>query len=280
LFVRPCDARPADRHSALRLDALRFARGERPKDMAPKARIQVCDFALSAVEGVERSSRVADGLTRWLIFARIGSVNVTSSLFSKCCTFAQRLHRLVLRQLTLNYLKDKVYRKAYCMVTLYFEWKGVVMTGEEKGEKAVTQSRPQVDARAGIAGIARGDRARHARSSERDEQAAMPTSPNIVVAEQWLCFLLGFICVACGGWGICMKYSLDLSSGYISWLGSAYGPTLRFTAVACLVSGAVLLRRGLARPDMSSVSGSRKVLRYAGGNSIRNAKRTPVRRMS
>jgi len=98
------------------------------------------------------------------------------------------------------------------------------MTGEEKGEKAVTQSRPPVDARAGIAGIARGDRARHARSSERDEQAAMPTRPNIVVAEQWLCFLLGFICMACGGWGICMKYSLDLSSGYISWLGSAYGP--------------------------------------------------------
>ena len=43
------------------------------------------------------------------------------------------------------------------MVTLYFEWKGVVMTGEEKGEKAVTQFRPPVDARAGIAGIARGD---------------------------------------------------------------------------------------------------------------------------
>jgi hypothetical protein len=31
---------------------------------------------------------------------------------------------------------------------------------------------------------------------------------------------------------------------------------------------------------MSSVSGSRKVLRSAGGNRIRNAKRTPVRRTS
>jgi hypothetical protein len=62
---------------------------------------------------------VADGLKRQLVFARIGSVNVTSSLFSKRCTFAQRLHRLVLRQLTLNYLKDSVYRKAYCMVILY-----------------------------------------------------------------------------------------------------------------------------------------------------------------
>jgi hypothetical protein len=110
------------------------------------------------------------------------------------------------------------------MRTLYSEWKDVVMTGEEKGEKAVNQSRPPVDAR--------GDRALHERSSERDEQAAMPTSPNIVIAEQWLCFLLDFICMACGG--ICMKYSLDLFSGYISWLGSAYGSTLRSTAVACM----------------------------------------------
>jgi hypothetical protein len=42
-------------------------------------------------------------------------------------------------------------------VHIIFEWKGVVMTGEEKGEKAVTQFRPPVDARAGIAGIARGE---------------------------------------------------------------------------------------------------------------------------
>jgi hypothetical protein len=41
------------------------------------------------------------------------------------------------------------------------------MTGEEKGEKAVIQSRSPVDARAGIVGRARGERARHARSSER-----------------------------------------------------------------------------------------------------------------
>ena len=101
------------------------------------------------------------------------------------------------------------------------------------------------------------------------KRPVMPRSPNIVIAEQWICFLLGLICMVCGGWGICMKYCLDLSSGYISWLGSACGPALRFTAVACLVSGAALLRRGLARPDMSSVSGSRKVLRSAGGNIIR-----------
>jgi hypothetical protein len=88
--------------------------------MAPKAPIQMCEHvAPSVIKSVEQSSRVADGLKRWLVFASISSVNLTSSFFSKHCTFAQRLHRLVLRQLILNYLKDKVYRKASCMVTLY-----------------------------------------------------------------------------------------------------------------------------------------------------------------
>ena len=74
------------------------------------------------------------------------------------------------------------------------------MTGEVKGEKAVARFRSPVDTRAGIAGSARGDRVRHERSSERDEEA-VPTSPNIVVAEQWLCFLLGLICMVSAGWG-------------------------------------------------------------------------------
>jgi hypothetical protein len=149
------------------------------------------------------------------------------------------------------------------------------MTCEEKGEKAVTQSRSPVDARAGIAWSARGHRARHARSSERDEEAAKPTSPNIVVVEQWLCFLLG---VVCGGWGICMKCSQGLSSGYVPWLGSAYGPALRLTALACLAFGAVLVRRGLARPDPSSASGSQEVLPSAGRNRARDAEVPPARR--
>ena len=37
LFVRPSDARTANRRSALRLDALR------PKEMTPKAPIQMCE---------------------------------------------------------------------------------------------------------------------------------------------------------------------------------------------------------------------------------------------
>jgi hypothetical protein len=143
------------------------------------------------------------------------------------------------------------------------------MTGEVKGEKAVARFRSPVDARAGIAGSDR--------SSERDEKA-MPISPNIVVAEQWLCLLLGLICMVCGGWGICMKYRQGLSSEYVPVLGSAYGPVLRLTALACLAFGALLVHRGLARYDLSSVSGSRDVLPSAGRNGARDAKVPPARR--
>jgi hypothetical protein len=129
-----------------------------------------------------------------------------------------------------------------------------VITGEVNGENAAAQFGSPVEAYAEVARSPREDKKRPAGSTAADEEIPSHKNPTIVVAEQWLCFLLGFICMVCGGWGICMKYSLDLSSGYISWLGSAYGPALRFTAVACLVSGAVLLRRGLARPDVGTVA--------------------------
>jgi hypothetical protein len=151
------------------------------------------------------------------------------------------------------------------------------MPGEEKGEKAVTQFRSPVEARADIAGSPREDQAPSVSSSKRDGGATTPTNPSIVAAEQYLCLLLGLICVACGGWGVCMKYSLDLSSGYISWLGSAYGPTLRLTAVACLVLGAVLVRLAFARPRLPLVSGGPKASRPVGRNLVRSAKRTPGR---
>jgi hypothetical protein len=140
-----------------------------------------------------------------------------------------------------------------------------VKTGEVKGEKAVSRFRSPVDARAGIAGSARGDRVRHARSSERDE-GAVPTGRNIVVAEQWLCFPLGLICMVCGGWGICMKYSQGLSSGYVPGLGSAYRPALRLTALACLAFAELLVHRGLAKSDLSSVSAAGSFCSPPAGN--------------
>jgi hypothetical protein len=80
------------------------------------------------------------------------------------------------------------------------------------------------------------------RKKEENEQKG--ASPKTTVVEQWICFVLGFACLAFGIWGICMKPGQHALSAYIAWLGSLYVPALRMTAVACLGMGVVLLRRG------------------------------------
>lgn len=77
---------------------------------------------------------------------------------------------------------------------------------------------------------------------EKIEQKGAP--PKTIVVEQWICFVLGFACVAFGIWGICMKPGLDALSASIAWLGSLYVPALRMTAVACVGMGLVLLHQG------------------------------------
>jgi hypothetical protein len=42
--------------------------------------------------------------------------------------------------------------------------------------------------------------------------------PRIVVAEQWLCFLFGLICMICGVCGLFMKYNQDSPFACIRWL--------------------------------------------------------------
>jgi hypothetical protein len=152
------------------------------------------------------------------------------------------------------------------------------MTGEEKGEKAVTQSRPPLDARAGIAGSPREGQARPRWQFKAGRRGHPP--PQIQVLRLWSNGSASYWVSAawCGAWGICMNYSQGLSSGYVQWLGSAYGPALRLTALACLAFGAALVCRGLARPDLSSVSGSQEVLPAADRNRGRDAKVPPARR--
>jgi hypothetical protein len=58
---------------------------------------------------------------------------------------------------------------------------------------------------------------------------------SIVVVEQWICLLLGVVCIAAGIWGAFLK------------LSQTYVPTLRITAVACFVMGLVLVRRAWAQ---------------------------------
>ena len=75
-----------------------------------------------------------------------------------------------------------------------------------------------------------------------EQKSAQPTT--IAVIEQWICLVLGLVCMAVGMWGICMRPGQDALSENIAWLGSLYVLILRVTAVACLGMGVVLIRRG------------------------------------
>jgi hypothetical protein len=77
-----------------------------------------------------------------------------------------------------------------------------------------------------------------------EQKSAQPKM--IVVIQQWICFVLGLVCMAFGMWGICMEPEQDALSAYIAWLGSLYMPTLRVTAVVCIGLGVMLARRGWA----------------------------------
>ena len=68
----------------------------------------------------------------------------------------------------------------------------------------------------------------------------------IAVIEQWICFVLGLVCMAFGIRGICMKPEQNALSASIAWLGSLYVPTLRVTALVCIGLGVLLARRGWA----------------------------------
>jgi hypothetical protein len=75
----------------------------------------------------------------------------------------------------------------------------------------------------------------------------------IVVIGQWMCLVLGLVCMAFGIWGICMRHEQDVLSAYIAWLGSLYMPTLRVTVVVCIGLG-VMLARGGGISDCLSIS--------------------------
>ena len=77
-----------------------------------------------------------------------------------------------------------------------------------------------------------------------EQESAQPKM--FVVIEQWICLVLGLVCMAVGMWGICMKPEQDALSAYIAWLGSLYIATLRVTAVVCIGLGVMLTRRGWA----------------------------------
>jgi hypothetical protein len=85
---------------------------------------------------------------------------------------------------------------------------------------------------------------RRAWKKEGNERQDAPSDK--IVIEQWICFVLGFFCMAVGIWGLCIKSGQSALSSYIAWLGSLYVPTLRVTAIVCIGLGIMLIRRGWA----------------------------------
>jgi hypothetical protein len=66
---------------------------------------------------------------------------------------------------------------------------------------------------------------------------------------QWICFVLGVVCIVCGAFGIFAKYMEGPPPASVAWLGSAYMPTLLGTALLCLFVGLLLVRYGWGSPD-------------------------------
>ena len=70
------------------------------------------------------------------------------------------------------------------------------------------------------------------------------TPSRAAVIGQWICFVLGVVCIVCGAFGIFVKPIEGPPPAYVAWLGSAYMPALRGTALLCVFVGALLVRVG------------------------------------
>ena len=71
---------------------------------------------------------------------------------------------------------------------------------------------------------------------------------NWTAVAMWVCCVLGVGCVLFGIDGICTSFSQQASSVRFEWLGFGYVPLLRSTAVASVVLGGMLVRRGWSNP--------------------------------
>jgi hypothetical protein len=83
------------------------------------------------------------------------------------------------------------------------------------------------------------------KKKNRKEARKNPRFGLIVAIEQWICLVLGVVCIASATCGVFLKLSQNALPAYLAWLAMAYVPTLRITSVACFVMGLVLVRRGL-----------------------------------
>jgi hypothetical protein len=81
------------------------------------------------------------------------------------------------------------------------------------------------------------------------EPSYAPLMTLIVVIEEWICMVLGIICIVSGIVGLAMNPSQNDVAAGLSWLKSMYILLLRATATVCLALGAALVRLGWRGPN-------------------------------
>jgi hypothetical protein len=125
------------------------------------------------------------------------------------------------------------------------------MNGISASQISATQVRPALPGRArGHQGVdKRLDHEGTLNSGRRIENKAGANQRGflfslIVVIEQWICLLLGIVCMVSGTLGISMTPGQSDLPAYLAWVGLGYAPLLRITAAACLALGVVLVRLG------------------------------------
>ena len=84
-------------------------------------------------------------------------------------------------------------------------------------------------------------------TAEEEPKSSTPTVATVI--GQWICFVLGAVCIVSGTFGIFAKHIENPPSAPVAWLGSAYMPTLRVTALLCLFIGLLLVRYGWGSAD-------------------------------
>ena len=82
---------------------------------------------------------------------------------------------------------------------------------------------------------------------KESEGSVSPLTPAVVI-EQWICLVLGIVCLVSGIVGIAMNPGQNDLSADLPCSKSIYVPLLRITASVCLALGVVLVRLGWASP--------------------------------
>jgi hypothetical protein len=111
------------------------------------------------------------------------------------------------------------------------------MTGTGIGRMLATPGR------SAVSGTARLNSERRTEKKTEAGQSSFLLSL-IVAIEQWICLVLGIVCVVSGILGISMNPGQNELTAHLAWAGLGYVPLLRITAATCLALGTVLVRLG------------------------------------